>query len=293
MYKFKYGGVEWKVNTSSEVFTLTSKNNVGYLDYELGEIIIDFNSNYDPEKRRKIPKYDKNIGFEMLPYNEPNEKLGIVFEMAICLTLGIEFVGNFKYDINESKKISEKLKLLIDKVPELKNFIYKHVARCQNRYDFTDGEHNLSAKTNKNISDQKVAPQVIGQPSKTKFCNHFNIDINMDDEKIKEYIVNNINNLLSEYFKYTFDCSIIHYNGGKNKIMFIKCKSFVDWNEISVNFTHINNNNKWSEGTTIKIGDISIGEFQFHNNRDNIKFRWCLENLLDCFKDNFEITTSY
>ena len=246
-----------------------------------------------------IKKYGDNfIGAEwcndMPDTPVATENIGITFEHAFCGSTNIDFDGKFKYSIEKSNEISIKILELIAKVPELQKK-YKHTAKKGSRYDFTEDilakPCYLSLKSNKK-NGCKVAPQVIGQPSKKKFCNHFNIDLNLDDEKIKEYIINNIKNLLSEYFKYTFDCSILYYHDEKNKLMFIKCEKYVDWKDIDINFTHINNKKNWNEGTTIKIGKTSIGEFQFHNNRDNIKFRWCFENLLDYFKDNFDITST-
>ena len=56
----------------------------------------------------------------------------------------------------------------------------------------------LSAKTTK--KDGKVCPQVIGQPSKKKFCEFFNVDINFTLEQIKEYIEVNVDKMLNIYF---------------------------------------------------------------------------------------------
>ena len=46
-------------------------------------------------------------------------------------------------------------------------------------------------------------------------------------------------------------------------------------------FTFTKDLKNWNESTTIKYNNISIGEFQIHNNRNNIKFRYILENLYD------------
>jgi hypothetical protein len=41
---------------------------------------------------------------------------------------------------------------------------------------------------------------------------------------------------------------------------------------------------EWKESTTLKIGNKSIGEFQIHNNRDCIKFRFNIETLISLSK---------
>jgi len=37
------------------------------------------------------------------------------------------------------------------------------------------------------------------------------------------------------------------------------------------------------------VNGVTIGEFQVHNRRDCIKFRWSFEKLLSLFKVHFEI----
>lgn len=39
----------------------------------------------------------------------------------------------------------------------------------------------------------------------------------------------------------------------------------------------------WNESLTLKYKNVSIGEFQIHNNRDCIKFHFHLKNLLNFF----------
>ena len=95
--------------------------------------------------------------------------------------------------------------------------------------------------------------------------------------------------MLDTYFNYTFDCPIIYYNETKDLLLFIKKVSNIVWTNQAIEFSHIKNEKKWGESTTINIGGISIGEFQVHNHRDCIKFRWSFEKLIDCFSKNFTI----
>ena len=37
---------------------------------------------------------------------------------------------------------------------------------------------------------------------------------------------------------------------------------------------------EWNESTTVKYNSVTIGEFQIHNNRDCVKFRFHFKNLL-------------
>jgi len=214
------------------------------------------------------------------------EDLGKIFEMSICLLYDIEYDGKYNYGLKEAHIIK-------DKIHKLKNiFPYKikHIAKNGNKYDFGNLQENiyLSAKTTK--KDGKVCPQVIGQPSKKKFCEFFEIEPSYDLEQIKKFIEINVTKLLEIYIINTFDCPIIYYNKHKNLLLFIKIKETINWINYIIQFSHIIKNKKWNESTTISINNISIGEFQIHNKRDCIKFRWNFEKLLNLFADNFEIT---
>jgi hypothetical protein len=167
---------------------------------------------------------------------------------------------------------------------------YTAIAKNGNKYDFVsvdDDKIKLSAKTTK--KDAKVCPQVIGQPSKKKFCEFFGIDLHYNLEQIKNYIELNVKSLLEIYALNTFDCPIVYYNKHKNMILFVKLKESINWTNYNISFSHIIKNKKWNESSCIIINGITIGEFQIHNHRDCIKFRWSFEKLLNLFNDNFEI----
>ena len=213
------------------------------------------------------------------------EDLGKIFEMAICLLYETEFDGKYKYSLDEAEKLKERIKDFKKIFPNN----LKHTAKGGNQYDFMDIENNikLSAKTTK--KDGKVCPQVIGQPSKKKFCQFFHLDLSLTLDQIKNYIYNNIHSLLHIYVSNTFDCPILYYNRDKDKVLFIKQINKTDWESNNIEFSHIKKNKIWNESTCISINNITIGEFQVHNHRDNIKFRWCFENLLLLCKDDYEI----
>ena len=214
------------------------------------------------------------------------EDLGKIFEMAICILYGIPFDGKYKYSMEKAEKLKDRIIGLNEAFPHK----LKHTAKRGNRYDFTGVEDDtikLSAKTTK--KDGKVCPQVIGQPSKKKFCQFFDIDLKYTSDQIKTYIISNINIMLDSYFEHTFDCPIIYYNEKTNKLQFIKLKNKIDWNSYTIEFSHQKNNKTWNESSTISINNITIGEFQLHNHRDNIKFRWAFENVLNMFSESFEI----
>jgi hypothetical protein len=214
------------------------------------------------------------------------EDLGKIFEMAICLLYDIEFDGKYNYSMDEANIIKDKLHKLKVEFP----FKIKHIAKNGNKYDFVsidDDKIHLSAKTTK--KDARVCPQVIGQPSKKRFCEFFGIDLLYNLEQIKNYIEMNVTSLLEIYTLNTFDCPIVYYNKHKNMILFVILKESIDWTKYNISFSHIIKNKKWNESSCIIINGITIGEFQIHNHRDCIKFRWSFEKLLNLFNHNFEI----
>jgi hypothetical protein len=214
------------------------------------------------------------------------EDLGKKFEMAICLLYGIPFDGKYKYSMEEADKLKDRILPLAEVFPHK----LKHTAKNGSQYDFTgldDDSIKLSAKTTK--KDGKVCPQVIGQPSKKKFCEFFGLDLNYTLDQIKSHIESNVDEMLNIYFDMTFDCPILYYNQKSNILQLIHIKQKIDWTSCTVEFSHQKKNKPWNESSTISINNITIGEFQVHNHRDNIKFRWAFENLIKLFPDSFEI----
>lgn len=280
----KKSNVEKKENTNKQ--TKVKKYIINYTDNDN----ININSNNSKIQFIKNEIYKSEILNNSVVNNLNNkvltEDLGKIFEKAICLLYDIDYVGNYKYSFDDAISLKNRISKLRDVFP----YQIKHIANNGNKYDFvtlTENNIYLSAKTTK--KDGKVCPQVIGQPSKKKFCEFFDIDKTYSLEQIKKYIENNVDNLLKTYELNTFDCPIIYYNKDKNSLLFIKLITQISWNYNTITFSHINNNKLWNESSSIYINKINIGEFQIHNHRDCIKFRWSFENILDMFKCNFEI----
>ena len=237
-----------------------------------------------------------SIVFNLDKFNPEKPKIstedtGKQFEMAICLTYGIPYNGTYKYDMETPEKLKKRLAPLIDQ----KLFpMCNHTASKGARYDFTsldDDSIHLSAKSTKKGVGM-VAPQVIGQPSPQKFCNIVGLTFTTI-ENLKSDIQTNIKTILPFLVDYTFDCSTLFYNKEQDTIRFIKMISPIVWDNHT--FTWTCHANVWNNTSTLKIknGDdyISLIEFQFHTkNRKNMAIRWCYENVLTIFKDNFNVT---
>jgi hypothetical protein len=220
-----------------------------------------------------------------------SENLGKTFEKAICLLYDTKYYGNTtQYDLLKAQDLMQRTNKLKQIYPTI-----KHNHKYTSKYDFIikdSYDRFLSAKTTKTRG--KVCPQVIGQCTKKTFCDYFNI-INTDIANVKIYIQNNIPLLLKNYFDNTFLCPILYYNEKLDKLAIIKRKEEIIWNQYNLEFRHIQYNKQWLGSTTLYIIDeitnknIPLGEFQIHNQRDTIKFRWYFENLLNFFSDKFEI----
>jgi hypothetical protein len=215
--------------------------------------------------------------------------LGRTFEKAICLLYDTPYYGDKKfYDLEQAEYLKERT----SKLKEIYPFV-THNNNYLSKYDFilkNSNEKFLSAKTTK--SRGKVCPQVIGQCSKKNFYKYFNLDCSYN---IKNYIQNNKETLLSRYFEYTFLCPVLYYNEKEDELLLINKRQDILWKKYDFEFSHIQYNKEWNGSTTLYMidefteKDISIGEFQIHNNRDSIKFRWYFDNILHLFPEKFNI----
>ena len=214
------------------------------------------------------------------------EDLGKIFEMAVCLLYDIPFDGKYKYSMEEAHTLKSRIDPLLLAFPHK----IRHTAKNGSQYDFSGAEDEtikLSAKTTK--KDGKVCPQVIGQPGKKKFCQFFGLDVSLSLEEIKLNIETNVESMLTIYFDLTFDCPIVYYNQKTNILQLIKITKKIEWGSQVIEFSHKKKNKQWGESSTISIAGVTIGEFQVHNHRDCIKFRWAIENLLRVFADSFDV----
>jgi hypothetical protein len=235
-----------------------------------------------------VDHFDEELKMiDATPVKVQTEDLGKIFEMGLCLLYNTDYDGKYKYTMEEAQQIKERIVKLLEVYPHQ----LIHTAKNGARYDFTgleDENIRLSAKTTK--KDGKIAPQVVGQPSKKKFCQHFGVPDDTPIDEIKHYIVQNVTNMLSIYEEFTFDCPTIYYNKKSDKLMFIKKVAPIQWPSLVVEFSHIKKNKVWGESSCISIDGVTIGEFQIHNHRDCIKFRWAFEKLLAKWPECFEIT---
>lgn len=159
----------------------------------------------------------------------------------------------------------------------------KHIGGDNKSVDFllSSGE-TLSVKSNTNGS--KVCPQNIGQTTLQKFSKYFHTS--SESQKIKEWVQKNPVVLFKSYFKNLFCCDYVLWVHENGEIMLLKSKSIHYAKLFMRDFTFTRNALEWNESTTLKWNSVSIGEFQIHNHRNCIKFRFHLKNLLKMINKN-------
>lgn len=230
------------------------------------------------------------------------EKLGKIFEKAICNSLGINFNGTFRYSMDEYTELENRLECLPNYFPG----IYQHTGSGGSKYDFSrhDEESFISAKTNKN-RNQKVAPYGIGQAKPSTFCHRIGIQF-IDIYNLKKDIQNI--NILTEIIlpkleTNTFDVPIIYFNKKDDTIQIIRQINRIPWDTQTYNWTRYidentrtryrddnNNPKKWGNSSSLKISGKSILEVQFHTrSRTNMAIRWYFKNVLEMFPEYFNI----
>lgn len=235
--------------------------------------------------------YNINKKYEISNILWNNETLGITMEKLICN------IYKLKNDIDEKRVDNNIINNIIN---DIKNIIYDKIniieysgSKNKSYIDFLCNQNKtLSLKTNK--GNNKVCPQKIGQMTNKKFKEFFNISENDD---VKKYIIENINNLCKIYIQNLFICDFLLYiktKVKKGKYMEIEYINIIEKDIIHIIFSIIDkynikftkNKDTWKESNTIKIGDVSIAEIQIHNNRNCIKFRFIIENIIKMINEN-------
>lgn len=230
------------------------------------------------------------------------EDLGKIFERAICYALGIEYDGVYKYSEERAKDLSK----LLSRLRELYSPTCIHTAKKGSPHDFTSDipgkpTKYLSAKTVKktvkktgrsSLSNNKVAPQVIGQPSIPKLAEYLGCE--KTEDAIRNFIITDPKGVLRLMEQYTFCYDIVYYNEKSGIIRYIKSVSNIPWESLEITFTQ-----DWrtsgKNSTNIQIEydgkKQTIAEIQIHTrSRKNMALRWEFEKVLEMFSECFDIT---
>ena len=226
------------------------------------------------------------------------EQVGISTEIAIGDLTGVAIVDKYRRRgrVELIQHISPALGDAISRIPRP----ISHTAERGNPIDFSlEGGKTLSVKSSMQGAG-KVAPQKIGQPSDLSFWAHLPhlIPEGIDTKKIsyaqsktlfKQVALSNTADLLTAYWENTFDCDymIYVYNVLTSENQFTDSPTVKlygkpespQWGKSKLTFTQ--DLSTWNESCTVKCDEISIGEFQVHNNRKCFKFRFNFAGLME------------
>jgi hypothetical protein len=228
-----------------------------------------------------------------------NETAGMSCEKAICLSNNDE--NHSKICIDRCN--DELVKKLVEPFTQFQQdnsiLALAYTGYSDNKTDFVDVNGKTYSVKSNIRKNGKVCPQVIGQPTKLKFIenvynpiNNLEQDTSITDADIKQNFFKYTDQYLNLYFHYLFCCDyIIHIcitetetdnaSDFQFKLKLIDKMKFTFEKE---KITFSNTCENWNESITVKYDNVSIGEFQIHRNRDSIKFRFILDNLLTFLK---------
>lgn len=230
---------------------------------------------------------------------ETNETLGMSAEATICELFNLEQPKSFQNRVLRSyvEKLMPVVRMAFKELPPAIKHSGSTVgergeqSKCS--YDFIlEGNLTLSLKTNKG---KMVCPPEVGQPgSKTYllyFSRFFNKGISeVTRENFKRMVFENIKYIMPIYVEHLFDSDWLLWlfetkNGFEYRAINKNEISKFEWEKNKFSFTK-STIEEWRESNTVKYNEITIGEFQVHNNRNCFKFRFNLKNLLSILLDN-------
>ena len=258
--------------------------------FEQNKALIEkFQNENKNNKNKIIGIMVQSINNDNINNKRTNEKFGMTCEKAICIVNNDpngNKINDERVDVNKVNKLLEPIKLFFksNKIPPL-----TYTGHDDDVVDFVDSNKNTySVKSNIKKND-KVCPQVIGQPTKKSFIKKvYNIINNtellaLSDTEIKKNIFEKTNEYLNLYLGKLFCCDYMIYINDSYDIKMIDKKKFIFEKE-KITFKKTLEN--WNESITVRYNDIDVGEFQVHNNRSGIKFRFRLNNLLSIINNN-------
>ena len=231
-----------------------------------------------------------------------NEYLGISAEIAIADYYNITTPDKYRQRGCEAaiKKIKESIQLNED-INLFRDFYFvgnesgERGKNSKSSIDFyanvNDKKITISVKTNIGKVD-KVCPSEMGQPSLDTFNELYaeprGLEIKNKTE-FKEVVFEQIEELLQEYWTRLFVTDyIFHFQKRKGEwslfIVNSKISKDFKFKREFVTFTK-KTVEEWNESNTVKYNGKSIGEFQVHNNRNSLKFRFNWKAVIELIEN--------
>lgn len=231
-----------------------------------------------------------------------NEVVGISAELAIAEFCGVSIPKKYKNrgceDVKNmiiySLQNSDDIKYFTE-VEFIGNKSGERKKQSKSSVDFIAKINNkeVSISVKSNISKSvKVCPPELGQPCIETFNQLFMIPRSMkpikNKQEFKKIVYEQIDVLLDEYLSKLFSSDyIFHFQKNNEYFQFTIIESKIlksfKFDKKFISFTK-ETIEEWNESNTVKYNCVSIGEFQVHNNRSSLKFRFNFVKLLDLIK---------
>lgn len=234
-----------------------------------------------------------------------NEVVGISAELAIAEYCNINIPEDYRK--RGSREIIDMIKKSIiedDKIKDFKNVVFvgskkgERGKQSKSSIDFyAEIKGNIvSVSVKSNIdTGSKVCPPELGQPCIATFNELYTEPRGLNPiesgEEFKKIVFEQIDELLQEYLKRLFVTDyIFHFQKIKEKYHLVIVESKISkdfkFDKKHITFTKPTIED-WNESNTVKYNGKTIGEFQVHNNRGSLKFRFNFKTLLELIK-NYE-----
>ena len=219
---------------------------------------------------------------EIAQRKKNTEQIGLTLEYAICLMMDTPFQGHYRYSVESAREL----------VPHLLPFRHhfehcKHTGRTSREFDFTNIHTGEGISVKSNEKSYRVCPQVVGQPTERRFKEVFGFSADATKETIKAEILADPIRFLRSYWHHTFHCPVLFYDCVESRVYWIQPFSEPEWNQEDVSFSKTLT--EWRESNTLRVNDLTLGEFQIHTHRSCIKFRWNFKQILTTFAHHFRI----
>jgi hypothetical protein len=284
--------VEERVKTCKDIYTFMKSKDV---DDDVLSLIKEFENLIIHPQKSEVKTEVKTE--EVKPKkNYNNETYGISAEVAVCDVYGLK--KSPSYEGRYNKKLVDKL------VPVIKNFMEQNpdviiTESCGHNGGKADFIATIGSEKGQTLSlktlmsnDGKIAPQNIGQKARNAWDKHFKTGFEGNKQKDKErfdFIKENIADYLKQMLDNLYCCQyfILIVDCKKTpKIILCSSKPKIDFKNYDVSYSQDEYKCSWDAvnlrykgfSTSVKMiyneKEISIGEIQFHNTRNCIKFRF-------------------
>lgn len=274
--------------TRPSLLEWTESLTVKYDDVSIAEIQVHKNRSF--KFRFILDKLEKL--FKRREQN--NETLGISIENAICNLFDLDKPNHLEHrsDPEIERKSKEVIIEAFNNMPKPIKYVGaekgERGSQSKSPVDFIlEGNKTLSLKTN---IGNRVCPPEIGQPSIETFKEHFAYLIgdleHFNKESFKELVFESIDDLMNKYLRYLFDCDYllwIYKNRDSFKYKILSSDLHFEFKKEKFTFTR--DLDDWNESNTVKYEGINIGEFQVHKNRNSLKFRFDMRNLIKLLEE--------